>query len=474
MSYYGRTQLEPFDYVNAATPGARNMNRSAPAERDGYSDVVHVWGWPDGGYDTPVPAFQLKGPVDPDQVAPAPLMRSLAPWRISNHGRYYSVTELGNIHDPVMWKPNFAPLGSSGKLVTGNLLAEDFATRERFVLSIGKDAQGGTLLERKKGCQQFGGGNSLRIGRLEHPKFDQMGQRASQLLDLFQTGTPGTNCEFLMKHENGSEVAFSPDRSADAYNEYNPSVNQPPPAAVDADQAKLAPFRRIYPADLHASSKMRWIRGQLNVNSVPAQFEMEALLRGCFASANVKWDPGTGDVPEKPAGFAERQTAEEIIENTLNTDPAAKDVKGRPKKTVSEVAQKLMAARPFRSPSLLAAAVAQALGPSEAETELLGDGANPTAGKGAALPNWGSDALQEEPFARILNATAFSSRHFRIYVQAEVLTRRPDALKAVVAEDPGKVIGRNAKIYDVFLLPIRNGSGKITATQLQVLNVRSP
>ncbi len=473
MSYYGRTQGYPLDYFDASTPGARNVNRSAPAGRNGYCDVVHLWGWPDGGYDAPVPSFQLKEAVDPDQVPQAPLIKALAPWRISNHGRYYSVTELGHIYDPVMWKPNFAPSGSSGKLVTENLLAKDFDTRERFVLSIGKDAQGGTLLERKKGCQQFGGGNSLRIGRLEHPKFDQMGQRACQLLDLFQTGTPGTNCEILTKQESASEVAFVPDRSADAYNHYDPSVNQPPPAAVDASQAKLAPFRRIYPADLHASSNVRWIHGQLNVNSVPTQFEMEALLRGCFASANVKWDAAIGAAVETPAGFAPGLTAEEIIENTLNTDPAAEDVKGRPKKTVSEVAQKLMAARPFRSPSLLAAALAQALGPSEAETDLLGEGANQTGGKGSALPNWGSDALQEEPFARIFNATTFSSRHFRIYVQGEVLTRHPDALKEVLANESGKVIGRCMKVYEVFLLPIRNSSGKITSTQLQVLNVRS-
>ena len=36
-----------------------------------------------------------------------------------------------------------------------------------------------------KGC---GGGNTLRIGRPEHGKFDQPGMRASDLLDLFHTG----------------------------------------------------------------------------------------------------------------------------------------------------------------------------------------------------------------------------------------------------------------------------------------------
>jgi hypothetical protein len=40
----------------------------------------------------------------------------------------------------------------------------------------------------------FGGGNSLRIGRVEHPRFTNDGLRASQLLDIFAVGPKvGTN-----------------------------------------------------------------------------------------------------------------------------------------------------------------------------------------------------------------------------------------------------------------------------------------
>jgi len=230
-------------------------------------------------------------PLDPDQVPPAPGNPGMAPWRISNEGRYYSVTELGNIYDPVMWRPNFSPPPASGKLVTQNLLGKDFQTMEKYVLSIGSDATGATLEERKMGAQHFGGGNSLRIGRLEHPKFDQPGMRAAQLLDIFQTGSPGTNCMFL---EKGDDELYSVDTSDSAYRAFHPGVNMAPSAAPDQAAAKTKPYREIYPEDLHASSRFRWVHGRLNVNSVPSQFEMEALLRGCFASANIKWDAASG------------------------------------------------------------------------------------------------------------------------------------------------------------------------------------
>ncbi|MGA0846014.1 MAG: hypothetical protein ACO3RV_05685, partial [Luteolibacter sp.] len=46
----------------------------------------------------------------------------------------------------------------------------------------------GDVLLSSKSSPEFGGGNTLRIGRPEHPRFDQPGQRAAHLLDLFHTG----------------------------------------------------------------------------------------------------------------------------------------------------------------------------------------------------------------------------------------------------------------------------------------------
>jgi len=162
------------------------------------------------------------------------------------------------------------------------------------------------------------------------------------------------------------------------------------------------------------------------------------------------------------------------LENGLNSDssPTNTDVKGRRRKTIGEVARKLMVARPFRSPSHLAAAVAQAVGPSDRETTLLGAAQETALNLGSALPVWSSDAVSEEPFARLCNATTLSSRHFRIHVQAETIARRPVAMRDLV-EEPDQVVGKSIKVYDVFLNPIRDDSGKIISTQLQVLNVRS-
>jgi hypothetical protein len=468
IAYYSRGQIYPLSYVLASTPGARNANRPEQS-RGGYSDVARAWAWPDGGYDPPIPGFSLTGPVEPDQVPPAPALPQFAPWRISNTGRYHSVSELGNIYDPVMWRPNFAPLGSSGKLVTGNLLGRNFATMNQHVLHIATDAFGGTVDERKRGAQEFGGGNTLRIGRPEHPRFDQVGQRAAQLLDLFHVGVPGTNCEFL-----ADPADPEPDRSPTAYARFQPGANVLPPSAPDADEARSLPYRQLYAPDLHASSPYRWIQGQLNLNALATRFELEALLRGPFASANATWNPAGGTPSWGPSQFRERATGPEMFANTLNSDPAAQDASGRPRKTLGDVARQLLLARPFRSPSHVAAAVAQALGPSDRETELLGEGRESDAGKGSALPDWGSDALREETFARILNATTLSSRHFRIHVRGETLARRPASLATVLDDTTGEVVGRATRVYDVFAEPVRDAAtGKIIDTRLRILHVRS-
>jgi hypothetical protein len=43
----------------------------------------------------------------------------------------------------------------------------------------------------------------------------------------------------------------------------------------------------------------------------------------------------------------------------------------------------------------------------------------------------------------------------------------------VLEENIEQVSGRALKVYDVFLQPSRNQGGKIVATQIQILNVRS-
>jgi hypothetical protein len=80
---------------------------------------------------------------------------------LNNSGTWSNVLELGNVFDPMAWN---APVGSSA--IATNMPAA---------------GNGSTSLT-------FGGGNSLRIGRAEHPRFTNDGLRASQLLDIFASG----------------------------------------------------------------------------------------------------------------------------------------------------------------------------------------------------------------------------------------------------------------------------------------------
>ncbi|HEY8961512.1 MAG TPA: hypothetical protein VIM57_04840, partial [Luteolibacter sp.] len=101
-------------------------------------------------------------PDDPQffQNLPAP-EREQAPMMISNRGRFFSPTEFGRIYDPVMWNAGVpSSPGEPWPDVTDAALASG----------------------------DFGGGNTLRIGRPEHPRFDHPGTRAARLLDLFHAG----------------------------------------------------------------------------------------------------------------------------------------------------------------------------------------------------------------------------------------------------------------------------------------------
>jgi hypothetical protein len=108
-----------------------------------------------------------------------------APQRISNLGRFYSATELGHIYDPVLWKPTYKDIRTgdgSGTRDTNTLLAGSTpqmpSTRNMWP----------EVTVNSTNSADYGGGNTLRIGRPEHDRFDRPGGRASQLLDLFHAG----------------------------------------------------------------------------------------------------------------------------------------------------------------------------------------------------------------------------------------------------------------------------------------------
>jgi hypothetical protein len=150
------------------TSGARDKN--APTKPSVFGRVMPSE-WPDGGHNSAYGSNAFYSEdinLLPDDVRfmkdpPEPVMEE-APTRLSNLGRFYSATELGRVYDPIMWEttmPTGANQPSWGD-VTAN--AKD-PTR--------------------------GGGNTLRIGRPEHPFFNKLGSpgmEAYRLLDLFHAG----------------------------------------------------------------------------------------------------------------------------------------------------------------------------------------------------------------------------------------------------------------------------------------------
>ena len=139
--------------------------------------------WPDGGHnstcESTVGMTQSNNQLDPDaavfQLSAGSALRNPsreeAPLRLAPPatGRFYSATELGRIYDPVMW--NVAP-PQSGNLPWGDIQ-----------ISTASDSR-------------YGGGNTLRIGRPEHPAFDKPsdpGMEAYRLLDLFHVGISGSD-----------------------------------------------------------------------------------------------------------------------------------------------------------------------------------------------------------------------------------------------------------------------------------------
>jgi type II secretory pathway pseudopilin PulG len=198
ISHYLRTtRLGENAYPENISPGRRNIRRASIYDKDTTKQKYTHYGrvlpseWPDGGHDSPTGAWT---PVTSNAIlptnttawpAPAAPLAENAPQRISNLGRFYSATELGRIYDPVLWKPAYKDLKGvpgSGATDTQTLI------REKFPEMPGRRNSWPDVSLASTPSSDYGGGNTLRIGRPEHPMFDKPGKRAAQLLDLFHAG----------------------------------------------------------------------------------------------------------------------------------------------------------------------------------------------------------------------------------------------------------------------------------------------
>ncbi|MEO7097911.1 MAG: hypothetical protein ABI162_01020 [Luteolibacter sp.] len=199
QALYLRDEAYPLSdnyYPGNVSPNCRNVRnftiyKNAKDFRSVYGRVLPSE-WPDGGHDTGVSGLRSSpqdSPIPVDNYDPtgfAPIKNFLegeAPTVMSNRGRFYSATELGRIYDPIMFTPTYDDANDTKAILTGTMPGNRVSWPSVEVAST-PDID-------------YGGGNTLRIGRPEHPQFDQPakhapagmpGKHAARLLDLFHAG----------------------------------------------------------------------------------------------------------------------------------------------------------------------------------------------------------------------------------------------------------------------------------------------
>lgn len=179
MSYYLQAPADQYKFPLNYSPNRRNL-RFGNVYNGNTSSVhgrVMPSEWPDGGHNSEYGSNAFFTTIDGDDERiqpddprffkanelPVPKEEE-APVRLSNLGRFYSATELGRISDPLLWKVDLPAVPNQ---------------------------PWGDILTTTNSDADQGGGNTLRIGRPEHPRFtppNNTEQHAVRLLDLFHAG----------------------------------------------------------------------------------------------------------------------------------------------------------------------------------------------------------------------------------------------------------------------------------------------
>ena len=197
-------------YPENLSPHRRNIRRRNIYDKDPTAQKTRHYGrvmpsqWPDGGHDSITGDFRVttsdaRFPTDPDwwphEAVPTP-QPSHAPQRLSNRGSFMRVAELGHVFDPLMWTPAYPDL--EGVPGSGSHDSDELNGRLSIWQRPAMPLRRGRWPEvswASLPSQVHGGGNTLRIGRPEHTRFDYPGMRASHLLDLFHCGHPDADQE---------------------------------------------------------------------------------------------------------------------------------------------------------------------------------------------------------------------------------------------------------------------------------------
>ena len=392
------------NYEQGSSAWGRSYRSNVSGDQFHKENRIHLW--PDTGHITPGGYAPNTRPLLNDNngglewadpSASKPSVPTPDPLKyvqhLSNRGRYFSVTELGHVFDPIMW----APYGAEPSDVTSPALPQ----YQSYA-----DLRSGSSTPSSRFC----GGNTLRIGRVEHARFRpdyraavaagrpaDRRRCATALLDLFHCGIPY-------------------------------------PLAKDPEKTDNAEIARML---TELTGNLVRIDGHININT--ASYDV---LRAVIA----------GNLVTDPAIVAQAVDFQKL-HGTSTTYP---DVAGF-------MARQIIANRPYISPAELPERIVEInANPNQPNTALLGATTRPN--DLSVRPEW-NDAAAEEVFARIFNSSTVRSRNFRIVVTGQAIRTRRSGDTDVLAS--------RSRLYHVFIRPIRNSSGVITSQKVDITYARS-
>lgn len=193
--YLNRDNNSPLDesaYPENASPNRRALRRDiynsdASTKPKVYARMLPSE-WPDRGHDPPVGSWS-PGSSDATEITDSKFIfpyttdtKYRAIQRISNRGHFLSATELGHVFDPILFAPVFEDALSTNNFWGNHVFPAG--------VDCWPDVKSTAANPRNS---LYGGGNTLRIGRPEHPAFngaDGQFVHATALLDLFHAGQP--------------------------------------------------------------------------------------------------------------------------------------------------------------------------------------------------------------------------------------------------------------------------------------------
>lgn len=405
---------------NSSSPWARNIRQTITSPI-AFHRENRVFLWPDGGHNSVSRTAPLAGTQTfPDDRSLRPAVPQAGPMsrdgsadkrerekyvqRLSNSGRFFSVTELGHVFDPIMWDANGGDNHDEFRLPD----LWRFANLE----SAGKSTASG----------RYCGGNTLRVGRVEHERFrmsysGQSGRpetravSATALLDLFHCGKP---------------------TSADPLQQLGDLVRID--GEVNVNTASREALRAILAGRLEMDPRLSRSRAVSQVND---KATMDTLQAGTNGDAAAHADLLAGLI-----------------------------IRHRPYVTPAEIAEKVV----MLPPEVVAPAgiIEDKPGDGTVLTSIpVGEpvfGASLRTGDTVIEPEW-NDAAAEEAFARLFNNVSVRSRNFRIVVTGQALRR--------TRSGEVKVLASRSRLYHVFVRPVRDVTGLILRQEIEITYART-